>query len=442
MIPVTSGKSSNEKEVIELLRNKSHKIHKKKDLDLLIEKIGEAKIVMLGEATHGTHEFYTWRTYVSQELMKKKGFDFIAVEGDWPDCYRINQYIKGEARETRAVDVLKTFNRWPTWMWANWETEALAEWLYQFNLDLPKDQRVGFFGLDVYSLWNSLDAIMDYLQKNDPEALNEAQKAIQCFEPYKRDDGTSYAYATQLVPELCTEPVINLLKEVREGLPQLDRDSEHIFNAEQNALIAVNAEKYYRAMLKGGPSSWNIRDSHMEETLERLLELHGAHSKAIVWAHNTHIGDSRATDMVDEGMYNIGELARTKYGKENVFLAGFGTHKGRVIAGNSWGAPMHDVEVPEAKENSWEHLLHEAGSNNQLLFMDELSQAAFFHRRIGHRAIGVVYRAAYENYGNYVPSILPERYDAFVFIDDTKAVHPFHITPYDVQMPDTYPFGV
>jgi erythromycin esterase len=441
MLQVRSKERWSEKEAIELIRKKSHKISGKKDLDQLVEKIGDAKVVMLGEASHGTHEFYTWRTYISQQLIKKKGFDFIAVEGDWPDCYRINQYIKGEARETKAADVLKTFNRWPTWMWANWEVAALAEWLYQFNIDLSPNKKIGFFGLDVYSLWDSLDAITDYLQKHDPEALSQVEKAIRCFEPYKTDDGTSYAYATQLVPNLCTEEVIKLLKEIREGLPQYDINSEHVFNAEQNALIAVNAEKYYRAMLRGGPQSWNIRDSHMQETLERLLELHGANSKAIVWEHNTHIGDSRATDMTDEGMYNIGELVRTKYGEKETFLVGFGTYEGRVIAGNSWGAPMHDVEVPEAKEGSWEYLLHQTGTENKLLFMDDFSETPFKERRIGHRAIGVVYRPAYESYGNYVPSVLPRRYDAFIFIDKTKAVHPLHLTPYETQMPDTYPFG-
>jgi erythromycin esterase-like protein len=326
-------------------------------------------------------------------------------------------------------------------MWANWEAAALAEWLYQFNIDLSPNKKIGFFGLDVYSLWDSLDAITDYLQKHDPEALSQVEKAIRCFEPYKTDDGTSYAYATQLVPNLCTEEVIKLLKEIREGLPQYDINSEHVFNAEQNALIAVNAENYYRAMLRGGPQSWNIRDSHMQETLERLLELHGANSKAIVWEHNTHIGDSRATDMTDEGMYNIGELVRTKYGQKETFLVGFGTYEGRVIAGNSWGAPMHDVEVLEAKEGSWEYLLHEAGTENKLLFMDDFSEPPFKDRRIGHRAIGVVYRPVYESYGNYVPSVLPKRYNAFIFIDKTKAVHPLHLTPYETQMPDTYPFG-
>lgn len=412
-----------------------------RDLDALVDKAGNARIVMLGEASHGTHEYYTWRAYLSKRLIEEKGFNFIAVEGDWPDCYRINQYIKGESGETKAIDVLKTFDRWPTWMWANWEIVAFTEWLRNHNKGLGLKSKVGFYGLDVYSLWDSLDAILKYLQQKDPEALEEAQKAFQCFEPYKTDDGTSYAYATQLVPELCKDEVFNLLHEIQNRLPQYDSDSEHVFNAEQNALIAVNAEKYYRAMIKGGPQSWNIRDSHMEETLERLLDLYGPNSKAIVWEHNTHIGDSRATDMTDEGMYNIGELVRTKYQKEDVFLVGFGSYEGRVIAGNSWGAPMHDIEVPEAKKDSWEYLLHKAGKENKLLFMEDFKETSFAHKRIGHRAIGVVYRPAYEHYGNYVPSILPQRYDAFVYIAKTKALHPLHLTQHTEQIPDTYPFG-
>jgi erythromycin esterase-like protein len=234
---------------------------------------------------------------------------------------------------------------------------------------------------------------------------------------------------------------VNLLNEIQRNLPDYDANKEHVFNAEQNALIAVNAEKYYRAMLRGGPQSWNIRDTHMEETLERLLDLHGSNSKAIIWEHNTHIGDSRATDMMDEGMYNIGELVRTKYSKEDVYLVGFGTYEGSVIAASSWGDTMQKMDVPEAKEDSWEWLLHEAGAENKLLFMNDFSNIIFQKKRIGHRAIGVVYRPAYERYGNYVPSILPERYNAFLFINKTKALHPLHLTPYNMQMPDTYPFG-
>lgn len=427
---------------IKLIQEKSTVINEMPDLDALIERAGNARIVMLGEASHGTHEYYTWRSYITRKLIIEKGFNFIAVEGDWPDCYHINQYIKGEAPETKAEAVLRTFDRWPTWMWANWEIVALAEWLQQYNKNLEQNAKVGFYGLDVYSLWDSLEAIMSYLQKTDPEALKQAQKAIHCFEPYKTDDGTSYAYATQLVPELCTDEVLKLLQEIQNKLPQYDSNAEHVFNAEQNALIAVNAEKYYRAIIKGGPQSWNIRDSHMEETLERLLDLHGPASKAIVWEHNTHIGDSRATDMTDEGMYNIGELVRSKYNHKDVFLVGFGSYEGRVIAANSWGAPMQDVAVPPAREGSWEWLLHRAGAENKLLFMDSLMQTAIAEERIGHRAIGVVYRPAYEHYGNYVPSILPQRYDAFLFIDKTKALHPLHLLPHGERMPDTFPFGM
>jgi erythromycin esterase-like protein len=215
-----------------------------------------------------------------------------------------------------------------------------------------------------------------------------------------------------------------------------------VFSTEQNALIAVNAEKYYRAMISGGPHSWNVRDSHMEETLDRLLNFHGPRSKAIVWEHNTHIGDSRATDMTDEGMYNIGELVRTRYPQQDVALVGFGSFEGTVIAGSNWGAPMKVMDLPEARDGSWEDLLHQAGDANKLLFMDDLKDATFFNQRIGHRAVGVVYRSHYESYGNYVPTILPLRYDAFIYIDRTSALHPLHLAPHSHQMPDTYPFGM
>jgi erythromycin esterase-like protein len=263
-----------------------------------------------------------------------------------------------------------------------------------------------------------------------------------CFEPYKNDEGTSYAYASKMVPDLCQDEVISLLQEIRSKLPHYDSDEEMVFSTEQNALIAVNAEKYYRAMINGGPHSWNVRDSHMAETLERLLHFHGPGSKVIVWEHNTHIGDSRATDMTDEGMYNIGELVRTRYPHHQVALVGFGSYKGMLIAGKSWGAPMKVMDMPEAKESSWEYLLHEASAWDKLLFMDDFKDVPFFNKRIGHRAIGVVYRPHYESYGNYVPTILPLRYDAFIFIDKTSALHPLHLLSQSHQMPDTYPFGM
>jgi len=426
-------------EAVEILRRKTIILNSKDDLDPLIERIGDARIVMLGEASHGTHEYYTWRSYISRQLIEKKHFNFIAVEGDWPDCYQLNRYIKSiQTERGNAFDVLKRFNRWPTWMWANWEIVALTEWLKNHN-ESKAYNKTGFYGLDVYSLWESLDAIMDYLLKVDPDAFNKAQTAFRCFEPYK-EDGSSYALASRIVPEICENEVVDLLKEIKRKIPLSVSGKENVFSTEQNALIAVNAEKYYRAMVRGDAESWNVRDAHMMETLERLLEFHGPDSKAIIWAHNTHIGDASATDMADAGMYSIGELVRDKYNGETA-LVGFGSHRGSVIAGSSWGAPMQNMNVPEGRENSWEYLLHSAGSENKLLFMDDLEDPVFFNR-IGHRAIGVVYRPQHEHYGNYVPSVLSKRYDAFIYLDETKALHPLHIKPHGHKMPDTYPFGM
>jgi erythromycin esterase len=432
----------NEKETIEHIRKFSRTLKSKNDLAPLFDRIGDARIVMLGEASHGTHEFYTWRSYITTKLIKEKGFNFIAVEGDWPDCYRLNRFIKNyrDAGENSRT-VLKEIKRWPTWMWANWEIVELAAWLSEYNKLLPLYEKIGFYGLDVYSLWESMESILNYLQKVDPNALKTAQEAYWCFEPYRKDEGRSYARASQFVPELCKNEVTDLLKKIQTRILQYDGDFENVFSTEQNALIAVNAEKYYRAMIEGGPHSWNVRDRHMADTLERLLQFHGEDSKAIVWEHNTHIGDARATDMAKEGMYNIGELARLRHHEKGVMLVGFGTYAGTVIAGRSWGAKMERLEVPPAKKGSWEYLLHQAAGENKLLIMDDFMNDAFMENYFGHRAIGVVYNPEYEKYGNYVPSILPLRYDAFVFLKETKALHPLHILPDGHLIPETYPFG-
>lgn len=308
------------------------------DLDVLMEYIGDAKYVLLGEASHGTHEYYTWRAKISQRLIKEKGFSFIAVEGDWPDCYRLNRYIKNYPESGKsAMEVLQTFNRWPTWLWANWETVAFADWLKNLNATSSAEKKIGFYGLDVYSLWESMEAIIDYLKKNDPKTLQTALQAMQCFEPYSSDEGQSYARASYIVPELCEKEVITLLRDIRGKIANYNSDYETVFSTEQNALIAVNAEKYYRAMIKGGAQSWNIRDKHMVATLNRLMEFHGKNAKAIVWEHNTHIGDARATDMVHEGMVNVGQLIREQQSSRAVVSVGFGSYKGEVIAGREWG---------------------------------------------------------------------------------------------------------
>jgi erythromycin esterase-like protein len=413
------------------------------DLDPLLERIGDARFVLLGEASHGTSEYYRWRAAISQRLIREKGFSFVAVEGDWPDCYRVNRYVKGfEDSGSDAHEVLDAFTRWPTWMWANEEVVALAEWLRRHNNGLPDDRKVGFYGLDVYSLWDSLYAVLGYLRKVDPSAMPAAFRAFRCFEPYG-EDVQEYARATILVPDSCEDEVIALLQELRRKEPQYRaRSSEDFFAAEQNALVVQDAEAYYRAMVRGGAQSWNIRDRHMTETLDRLMRHHGAGARAILWEHNTHIGDARYTDMADDGMVNVGQVARERYGEEDVVLVGFGSYRGTVIAGQEWEAPMEEMRVPPARAGSWEDVLHRAGAQDKLLIFEGGLGAGELLQERGHRAIGVVYDPERERFGNYVPTVLPRRYDAFCFIDQTHALHPLHLSPAPEKVPETYPWGV
>jgi erythromycin esterase len=325
--------------LLEQVRSISYPLRSSSDLDVLVEQIGDARYVLLGEASHGTHEYYAWRTTLSRRLIVEKGFSFIAVEGDWPDSYRVNRFVKGYANSgDDAVDVLHNFQRWPTWMWANQEIVELVEWMRQHNDGVPDPEKAGFYGLDVYSLWDSLYQVLGYLRRHHPQRLPATRAAFQCFEPYG-EDVQEYARATRWVDESCEEEVVQLLAEVRGG-PGGDArvDCESRFNAEQNALVLKNAEQYYRTMVRGGPESWNVRDHHMVETLNRLMQHHGAAAKAIVWEHNTHIGDARFTDMVDDDMVNVGQLVREQHDQDGVMLIGFSSYRGNVIAGREWGA--------------------------------------------------------------------------------------------------------
>ncbi len=417
-----------------------HRLETAKDLDALIEDIGDRRVVMLGEATHGTHEFYTWRTAITKRLIEEKGFSFIAVEGDWPDCYKLNRYVKSYADAgSDAVEAMRTYDRWPTWMWANWEVVALAEWLCGHNRPKTPESRVGFFGLDVYSLWDSMRELMTYLEREHPDTLPSVRKAIRCFEPFE-DNEQLYA-RTALSAHSCRDAVLQLLKEVRAKTGQADGDREAVFSNEQNALIAVNAEKYYRAMMGFDNESWNVRDHHMMETLDRLLQFHGRDAKAIVWEHNTHIGDARATSMKRAGMVNIGQLAREQYAINEVYLVGFGTYEGSVIAGDFWGAPMQELDVPAAREGSIEHALHRESATDRYLLFNSEEQRALYSDSVPHRAIGVVYDPDQERFGNYVPTVMADRYDAFLYLDRTQALNPLGFRPKGEGMPDTYPFG-
>lgn len=426
------------------IREVEHPLRDSDSLDPLLERIGDARVVLLGEASHGTSEYYTWRHSISRRLVEEKGFGFIAVEGDWPDCYRVNRYVKGWPDSgSKAREVLHAFERWPTWMWANQEVVDLADWMREWNDAQPEERKVGFYGLDVYSLWDSMDAVQKYLERVDPEAARRARRAYGCFDPY-RDDVQEYAMATALVPTSCENEVIAMLTEMRRRGPEYREDGrEAYFNAEQNAIVARNAELYYRTMVRGGGTSWNVRDTHMVETLARLMKHHGPDAKGIVWEHNTHIGDARATDMARAGMVNVGQLARQEWGDDEVVLVGFSSYQGSVIAGEEWGAPMERLPVPPARDGSWEALLHAAGEEDRLVLTDRLRDSEEAMDPRGHRAIGVVYNPEAERWGNYVSTVMPLRYDALLYIDRSRALQPLHMPVHDTgEPPETYPTGM
>ena len=430
-------------ELNECIQQHSQKLENENDLDDFIELAGNSSFVLLGEASHGTHEYYHWRMKITQRLIIEKGFNIIAVEGDWPDCYRINRYIKqfSDAKKN-ALEVLQSFNRWPTWMWANWETCAFMDWLKKHNHTAIQNRRVGFYGLDVYSFRESLIDIMNYLSKYDKNTFEIADKALTCFDSIEQEEGQSYSKTATYFTSLCEKEVNDLLHEIRENKYKYNSDPENVMSTEQNAWITVNAELYYRHMYRGGSDAWNIRDKHMFETIERLMDFHGKQSKIIVWAHNTHIGDARATDMADDNMLNLGQLLNEKYADQGVIALGFGSYEGSVIASSHWGAKAREIKTPTAKKGSWEKILHESLSGkNGYLPLHKLKNKDVLQKPIGHRVIGVVYNPEFESYGNYVPSILPMRYDAFIFLDKTKALHPIDVKTDVHQIPETYPFG-
>jgi erythromycin esterase len=428
------------------LRAAARPLRNPSDLDALMERIGDAHFVLLGEATHGTSEFYTWRAEITKRLIAEKGFSIVGVEGDWPDCFRVNRYAKGRfgAGES-AEEALHEFNRWPTWMWANREVCRFVEWLREYNSRRGEQDKAGFYGLDVYSLWDSMREVMAYLQRVDPSAVPTARHAYNCFEPYAEDE-QEYARATALVPTSCEDEAVAVLSALRAKAASYQEDGrEGFFDAEQNALVARNAERYYRAMVRGGPQSWNVRDNHMVETLNRLCAYYGRRCKAVLWEHNTHIGDARYTDMARHGMVNVGQLVRREHEADGVVIVGFGTHRGTVIAGREWGAPMERMRVPAARPKSFEAEMEASGAGDSLLIFEGGDDGGVpgLDEPIGHRAIGVVYDPDHERWGNYVPTIMAGRYDAFIYIEETRALDPLHMpVQVDGLVPETYPSGM
>jgi erythromycin esterase-like protein len=414
------------------------------DLDPVLDRVGDARVVLLGEASHGTSEYYGWRAAITRRLVEEKGFGLVAVEGDWPECFEVNRSVKGRPGALPVRDALDAFSRWPTWMWANEEVVAFCSWLRDRNAGRPEEELVGFYGLDVYSLWDSMRALLDYLREHEPQHVDTALSALRCFEPFG-EDPQDYALASRFAPTSCERHVVELLGRLcaERTAPVDDADPEARFSAEQNAAVAAGAERYYRAMLGGSAESWNVRDVHMQDTLDRLLEHTGG--KAVVWEHNTHVGDARATDMAAAGMVNVGQLARERHGEDDVVVVGFGGYRGGVVAGDRWGAPMRRMTVPPARDGSLEALLHERlGADSCLVWrrQEAAAQPEWLTRRLDHRAIGVVYAPERERWGNYVPTVLGRRYDAFLWFEDTRPLHPLHLEPEPHGEAQTWPWAV
>lgn len=415
--------------VMQAIRDLAVPLANEDSINKLIKKAGDAQYVLLGEASHGTSEFYSVRAELSKRLITEEGFRFIAVEGDWPSCYELNRYVKGYMDAGTSIkEVLSgNFRRWPSWMWANEEISELAKWLRSYNADKPEEEKVGFYGIDVYSLWESMNEIINYLQEKGGDGLEAARRAFACFEPYSEDE-QSYAVSASIYGGGCEDDVVALLSRLQDRWKDTHKDDqENALSAELNAMAVKGAEAYYRTMVRHDAESWNVRDRHMAEALEKLVEFHGEGARAIVWEHNTHIGDARATDMAEEGMVNVGQLLREKHGHKHVFAIGFGTYEGSVIAGRAWGEPLEEMAVPPAVTNSWEELLHRVGPENKILMFGK-EEPALDETVVGHRAIGVVYHPHWER-GNYVPTVISKRYDAFIYIDHTKALSPIAAEP-------------
>jgi erythromycin esterase-like protein/predicted phosphoribosyltransferase len=423
-----------------------------RDYDPLIGRIGEARFALLGEASHGTHEFYCERAEITKRLITEKNFTAVAVEADWPDAYRLNRYVRSAADDVDAVDALADFRRFPTWMWRNTVVAEFIEWLRLHNDRLPPGaEKVGFYGLDLYSLHASMKAVLRYLNKVDPEAATQARERYACFD-HVGEDTQAYGLMTRLnLSKSCEEEVISQLLELQrraaDYMRRGGRLDDDLFYAEQNARLVKNAEAYYRSVFVEAVSSWNLRDRHMAETLDALvsyLDRKAGRAKIAVWAHNSHLGDARATEMGQRGELNVGQLTREKYGDDAV-LIGFTTHRGTVTAASDWGSTADRKCVRPALPGSYEGLFHAAARDRFLLIMNDSDVVAQQLRapRL-ERAIGVIYRPETERQSHHFRARLPDQFDVVLHFDETRAVKPLETTEaWEAgELPETFPFAV
>jgi protein-L-isoaspartate(D-aspartate) O-methyltransferase len=408
-------------------------------LSPLLGRIGDARVVLLGECTHGTSEFYRMRARITRELIVQKGFTIVAAEADWPDAARIDRYVRHSERP--AAD-WTAFARFPTWMWRNRETRELVDWLRGHNRLLPAAARAAFYGLDLYSLFTSIAAVLEYLDDVDPPTARVARHRYGCLSPWETDPATyGYAALTQRYRS-CENDVVRMLQDLLAARLELaEADGERYFDAVQNARIVEQAERYYRLMYYGGPASWNHRDTHMFDTLRRVLDAHGATSRAVVWAHNSHVGDASATELGARGETNIGELCRRHFG-DSAYAIGFGTDRGTVAAASNWDEPMQIKDIRPSHEHSYERVCHDSGVAQFFLGLRpacELREALMEQRL--ERAIGVIYRPETEMASHYFAAHLPRQFDEYVWFDETSAVQPLESREL-AGLPETYPFGL
>ncbi len=394
------------------------------DLDPLLQRIGDARLVLIGEATHGTSEFYRMRAAITKALIEQKQFDFVAIEADWPDAYRIHDFVTHRQRE--EPHDWEAFARFPTWMWRNHEVLDFIHWLRNFNLQRrPAEQRVGFYGLDLYSMFTSIQRILEYLDRVDPQAAEVARARYGCLSPWEADPANYGRAAIAGRYRSCEHDVVRMLQDLTSRRVETAvRDGEELFDAQLNARLVANAEEYYRIMYYGSDESWNHRDTHMFETLQSLLNRRGSRSKAVVWEHNSHLGNALATQFGRHGQINIGQLCREAFGKD-VYAIGQGTDHGRVAAASEWEGPMEIKRVRPALTDSYEHLMHLSEMNAFFLPLTKSTNPQLTHalasRRL-ERAIGVIYRPDTERMSHYFEASLPQQFDEWIWFDETSAV--------------------
>ena len=410
------------------------------DLKPLLSRIGNARMVLIGEASHGTSEFYRMRDKISRALIETKGFDFVAIEGDWPDAARIDHYVRH--REYRPSE-WTAFSRFPIWMWRNNEVRAFVDWLRSYNAAHKPTSRIAFHGLDLYSLYDSIRFVLEYLENVDPNSAKVARERYGCLTPWQSDPATyGHAALTGRYPT-CEADVAHALSDLlQKRQAYAAHDGERFLDAVQNARLVTNAERYYRIMYYGSRASWNLRDEHMFNTLKTLLAYHGEHSKGIVWAHNSHIGNAEATEMSARGEHNIGQLCRKEFGQD-CYAIGFGTDHGTVAAASEWGGPMEIKDVRPSLNDSVEHLCHESETPHFMLGLRDrdAAHAKGLLKPQLERAIGVIYRPESELASHYFTAVLPRQFDEYIWFDESKAVTP--LNTHELKgLPDTYPFGV